>query len=263
MTKNMILIIAVLVILTINFASADVPPENSHPINRCIKFVNLNDFSDIVLIGFYTGPMIHSYEAYKIENDKCLKKGYKLNSFSIYWTTKEKFNSLNLTELKLDTETVYLPAEAGYDDEGNPGHYNISSPADLIFLLGDIMGYGDYVDENNPLINETIDYSIAGYSDGKLVVYISKKIAGYNIGPQTVENFKKPNINNKEPIFPTSTPEPTKNPETFEKPNVTHKEPIYSTLTPQRTQNPEPQPVKHSFWNSISCFFKKLFGGSC
>ena len=258
MTKNIILIIAVLVILSINFASADVPPENSHPINRCIKFVNLNDFSDIVLIGYYTGPMIHSYEAYKIENDKCLEKGYKLNSFSIYWTTKERFNSLNLSELKLNSEKF---TGGGVDDQAT--YRDVYSPADLIFLLGDILGYGDYVDENNPLMDETIDYSVAGYSDGKLVVYISKKISGYNIGPQTVENFKKPNINNKEPIFPTLTPEPTKNPETFEKPNVTDKEPIYSTLTPQQTQNPEPQPVKHSFWNSISCFFKKLFGGSC
>jgi len=260
MTKNVILIIAVLVILTINFASADSIPENSHSINKCVKFVNLNDFSDVVLIGYYTGPMISTYEAYQIENDKCLEKGYKLNSFSIYWTAKENFNSLNLKDLRLYSEKFAI----GVDDEGNQTYGNVYSPADLIFLLGDIVGYGDYVDKTDPLINVTIEYSVAGYSDGKLVVYISKKISEYNNGQsENVETFEKPIINHKKPIFPTPTPKPTQNPETFEKPNITYKEPIYPTPTPELTQNPISLPVKQSFWNSISCFFKKLFGGTC
>jgi len=139
---------------------------------------------------------------------------------------------------------------------------DVYSPADLIYLSGDIVGYGDYVDKTDPLINKIVEYSVAGYSDGKLVVYISKKISEYNNGQSDkVETFEKPIINHKEPIFPTLTPKPTENPETFEKPNITYKEPIYSTPVPDTTQNPEP--VKKSFWNSISCFFKKLFGGSC
>ena len=85
----MILIIAILGILMINFASADSIPGNSHSISRCVKFVNINDFSDVVLIGYYTGPMVDTYEAYQIENDTCLDKGYKFNTLDIYWTTKE------------------------------------------------------------------------------------------------------------------------------------------------------------------------------
>ena len=112
------LIYAVIGLLMINFASADSIPENSHPINKCVKFVNLNDFSDVVLVGYYTGPMIGTYEAYQIENDKCLEKGYKLNSFFIYWTAKEKFNSLNLKDLKLDTKKVVWGG--GDDGNGNP-----------------------------------------------------------------------------------------------------------------------------------------------
>ncbi|MCZ7401932.1 MAG: hypothetical protein O8C61_06900 [Candidatus Methanoperedens sp.] len=234
MTKNMILIISVLGILMINFASADVPPENSHPLNRCVKFVNLNNFSDVVLIGYYTGPMV-KYEAYQIENDKCLDKGYKLNSLYIYWTTKEKFHSINLENLKLDSKKVAW--SGGDDGNGNTVYYDVYSPANLTLLLENIEPYGGYVNENNPLINETIEYSVAGYSDGKLVVYISKKTSEYNNGQSAkVETFEKPDINNKESI---------------------------STPTPEPTQNPEPQPVKTGFWNSISCFFKKLFGGSC
>lgn len=235
MIKNIILIIAVLGILMMNFASADDIPENSHPLSRCVKFVNINDFSDVVLIGFYTGPVVNKYEAYQIENDKCLDKGYKFNTLYIYWTTKEIFNSLNLKDLKLLSEKV---ASGGWDDEGNPLYYDVYSPADLTLLLEDIESYGGYIDETNPLIKETIEYSVAGYSDGKLVVYKSKQTSEYNNGQSNkVETFEKPKINNKEPINPTPTPVPT--------------------------QNLEPQPVKKDFWNSISCFIKRLFGGSC
>ena len=235
----MILIIAVLGILIgismINFASADAIPKNSHAISRCVKFVNINDFSDVVLIGFYTGPMVDTYEAYQIEDDKCLDKGYKFNTLSIYWTTKEKFDSLNLKGLKLDCEKV---ESSGRDGEGNPLYYDVYSPADLTLLLEDVEPYGGYVSIINPLIKETIEYSVAGYSDGKLVVYISKRTSEYSMGlSEKVETFEKPNINNKESINHTSAPEPI--------------------------QNPEPQPVEKGFWNSISCFFERLFGGSC
>src|SRR5665811_153644 len=210
MTKNMILIISVLGILMINFASADVLPENSHPLSRCVKFVNLNDFSDVVLIGYYTGPMI-KYEAYQIENDKCLDKGYKFNTLYIYWTAKEKFQSINLKDLKLDSKKVAW--DGGVDDKGNTVYYDVYSPADLILLLDDIDPYGGYVNENNPLINETIEYSVAGYSDGKLIVYKSKRTYEYNNGQSAkVETFEKPNINNKEPVYPIPTLAPTQNP---------------------------------------------------
>lgn len=199
----MILIISVLGILLINFASADVLPENSHPLNRCVKFVNLNNFSDVVLIGYYTGPTI-GWGAYQIENDKCLDKGYKFNTLYIYWTTKEKFHSINLVDLKLVSKKVAWGG--GVDDKGNTVYYDIYSPADLILLLDDIDPYGGYVNENNPLINETIEYSVAGYSDGKLIVYKSKRSYEYNNGQSTkVETFEKPNINNKEPVYPTPT----------------------------------------------------------
>lgn len=235
MTKNMLLIIVVLGILMMNFASADAIPRNSHPLSRCVKFANINDFSEVVLIGFYTGPMVDTYEAYQIENDKCLDKGYKFNTLDIYWTTKERFNSINLKDLKLDCKKV---ASSGTDSEGNPLYYEVYSPADLTLLLEDVEPYGGYVSKINPLIKETIEYSVAGYSDGKLVVYKSKRTSEYSMGlSEKVETFEKPIINNNKYINNTPTHEPT--------------------------QHPEPQPVKKSFWDLISCFFERLFGGSC
>ena len=91
------------------------------------------------------------------------------------------------------------------------------------------------VDESNPLIKETIEYSIAGFKDGDLIVYKSKQTSEYNNGQSNkVETFDKPNVDSEEP-----TPEP------------------------QPESTPEPTPGPQGFWSKIGCFFKTLFGGSC
>lgn len=151
-------------VLFSSVAPADVIPGGSHPVGRCVKVVNLNEFPDVVLIGYYTGPMV-KYKAYQIQNNQCLYKGYKLNKFSVYWTTKEKFDSLDLKNLSL---------------------------ADITFLEN-IQTYGGNADKSNPLIKEDIEYSIAGFSDGKLVLYKSRQISEYNNGaPKKVETFDSP-----------------------------------------------------------------------
>jgi|TARA_Y100000034_G_C6769275_1_gene343113 hypothetical protein len=218
MMKKIFLILAIIGILAVSLVSADVIPENSHSLSRCVKFVNLNEFSDVVLIGYYTGPMVDTYEAYQIENDACLQKGYKFNSLNIYWATKEKFNTLDIANLNVD---------------------------DLTLLLEDIEPYGGYVDESNPLIKETTEYSIAGFKDGNLIVYKSKQTSEYNNGQSNkVETFDKPNVDSEEPT-PEPQPTPTPEPE------------------PQPEPTPEPTPEPKGFWSKIGCFFKTLFGGSC
>jgi len=239
MKTRIILPIVFLMVLSLSiFVSADFIPENSYPFDRCVKFVNLNEFPDVVLIGYYTGPMIDTYEAYQIQDNTCLDKGYKFNSLSIYWTTKEKFNTLDLKNLKLESEKVAI---GGRDDDGNPIYMDVYSPSDLVLLLEHIEPYGGYVDESNPLIKETIEYSIAGFSDEKLIVYKSKQTFEYNNGQSNkVETFNKPSVNNQKP---NPTPEPNINP----------------TPNPEPTPTPEPQ----GFWSKIGCLFKRLFGGSC
>ena len=188
-------------------ASADVAPENSRSISRCVKIANLNEFPYVVLIGHYTGPMIDKYESYQIKNKECLTKGYKFNSLSIYWNTKDKPNSIDPNNL----------------------------------LLENVEPYGGYVDRNNPLAKEDIEYSIAGFSGGKLVLYKSQQTSEYNNGtPKKVETFSNP-LGNKEPNKITPAPS--------DKPIV--------------TIVPSPEPIKGGFWQSIICFFRGLFGRGC
>ena len=189
------LFLFIFTIIFIPKVSADVIPPNSHSLNRCVKVVNLDEFSNITLIGYYTGPIVDGYETYEIENNKCLTKGYKFNTLSIYWNTKDEPNSIDPNKI----------------------------------LLKNIEPYGGYIDKNNPLIQEVIEYSIAGFNGDKLVLYKSKQSSEYNDGtPTKVETFANP---------------------------------LQNTQSKNQDQQ-QPKPVKRNFWQSMIYFFKNLFGKS-
>jgi hypothetical protein len=183
--------------------SADSIPTNSHLLSRCVKVVNLNEFPDVVLIGCYTGPMVKN-GIYQIENNECWTKGYKFNSLKIYWNTKDKADSVEPNNL----------------------------------LLDDINPDGGYIDQSDPLVKQNIEYSIAGFSGGKLVLYKSKQTSEYNNGtPTKVETFEnplkntEPNNQNQQQITPTPTP-PSE---------------ITSTTNEQNNITPPPTLVKEGF----------------
>jgi hypothetical protein len=194
------LFLFVFLILLSQTATADVIPPNSHRLNRCVKFVNLDEFPDLVLIGRDGRPWNNKYKTFQIENNKCLKKAYKFNTLSIYWNNKDKPNSIEPDKL----------------------------------LFKNIRSYGGYIDNNNPLIKEDIEYSVAGFSDGKLVVYKSKHTLEYRDGtPSKVETFDNP-LENQE----------SKNKNNESKP----------------TAKSSSKPEKSGPWHTITHFFKKLFG---
>jgi len=170
-------------------ALADVMPPDSHPLDRCVKVVNLNEFPDIVLIRYITS-VNGKNESSQIKNNDCLSGGYKFNSLSIYWSTKDKPDSIE--------------------------------PKNL--LLENVEWYGGHADQNNPLVKEDIEYSIAGFSGGKPVLYKSRQISEYNNGtPEKVKAFSNP----------------------------------------LGSPTPSPEPVTGELWQSIVCFLRKLFGKSC
>jgi hypothetical protein len=225
--KKIFLFLVSLAILATCLVAADTIPPDSHLVNRCVKFVNLNTYPDVVLIGFYTGPMERPYTAYQIQDNTCLQKGYKFNAFKVYWTTKEKFDTLDLNNLRL-----------GSTGQPTEGWDNITA-ADLTLLSADIEPFLGYITDSNPLVKETIEYSIA-VSGGQVTLHKSKTTSEYNNGkPNKVETFNTP-----PPSNPTETPQ---NP------------------TPSTTQSPEPSPADQNrgFWSKIGCFFTRLFGGSC
>jgi len=213
-----------LLIIALSFSSvvsADITPPGSHLLNRCVKVINLDKFPDVSLIGYVTGPVVNGSETFIVKNSECLSAGYKFNSMSIYWNTKIKPTSIDTNNL----------------------------------LLKNIEWYGGDLDQNNPLAKEDVEYSIAGFSGGKPVLYKSKQTSEYNNGaPKKVETFSSP-LGNKgtNEIVPAI-------------PDQQVIAPTRPSPEPDRqvvAARPSPEPAKRGFWQSIICFFTGLFGNSC
>jgi hypothetical protein len=162
------LLIVLLFSSAMNISHADVMPDNSHVLDRCVKVVNLDDFPDIYLIAYVTGPMIDGNESSIIQQDVCLTKGYKFNTFQILSATKAYIDSIGIDAV----------------DTNNKSIYNLNV---------DIEPYGGYVDDSNPLIKEEIEYTLIQLSDTTFTLYKSKQTSTYNDGtPTQIETFPGP-----------------------------------------------------------------------
>ena len=216
------------------------PDPGFHALGLCSKITNLDSFPDIVLIGFITGPGsgAKKYSAYQIKNGVCLDKGYKFNNLDVYWTTKEKFKLIDLQNLKLKTEKI---KSGGYDENMNPMYYDSYFPADLSLLLKnatDFYSGNGLLPDSDPFVKVTAEYSISTSPNGVIALNKSRQISEYNNGTEPkIEIFNNPNQKEQPKITPMPTPIPS--------------------------PAPLPEPVKRGFWQSVSCFFRGIFGFGC
>ncbi|WP_244603646.1 hypothetical protein [Methanococcoides sp. AM1] len=156
--------------LTLN-ACADVPVFDTREIDRCVKIVNLDEFPEIVLVGHITGPIIQCENPYIISSDTCLTQYYVANDLTIYAIDKDYLEAKGLENIDLETDPNLCSFEVGVVPDINVVH------------------------ENDPLIREEVEYSIAGFSENRLITYTSKKVSKYNDGsPDRIETFEEPDI---------------------------------------------------------------------
>lgn len=166
------IIIFSLILLGLGFSpllvKADIlPPPNTHYLIRCPKIVNLDDFPEILLIGVQMSEA-SSWQRNSeiINNGECLRRVSQYDNYNIYLIGKEKFNSTKLENLDIKNDLTLL----------------ISIPK--------LTAINEHVDNKNPIKQETIEYSLEQFSDGKIILYKSKKITEYNNGtPDKVEIF--------------------------------------------------------------------------
>ncbi|MGM0771843.1 MAG: hypothetical protein ACQESU_09615 [Halobacteriota archaeon] len=164
------IILLILSALTSN-ACADVLFPGTRGMERCVKIVNLDEFPEIVLVGHITGPVIQCENPYVISSDECLTKFYKANDLTIYAIDKDYLEAKGLENIDLETD----PNLCYYEVELNPEW--------------------DVVNEDDPLIGEEIEYSIAGFLEDRLVIYTSRKVSKHNDGtPDLIETFEEPDI---------------------------------------------------------------------
>jgi hypothetical protein len=189
--KKVIPVIFVAILLFSGLAVADSIPDNSHYVDRDVKVVNLGEFPEITLIGVsnHPGDWATIDELYEITPQTSLHKGYKFNSFKVYAVDKKYFDTVGYIDLK--TQRVKKP---GNCPKGKCFKEVIVDENALISNI-DIEPEGNYVDNSNPLASEDYEYTIAGFSGAKFILYKSKEILKYNDGrADEVKTFDRPNI---------------------------------------------------------------------
>jgi hypothetical protein len=165
-----LLVIVLLFSSAINISHADIMPENSHVLDKCIKVVNLDNFPNVDLIGYITGPMVNGDNAYIIKQDECLTKGYKFNDLQILSADKTYIDSIYLNALDINNVNIH----------------NLNMTIDP---------YGGDIDNSNPLVKEDLEYTLIQLSDNSFSLYLSKQTSSYNDGtPVKVETFPSPNF---------------------------------------------------------------------
>jgi hypothetical protein len=157
-------LIFIVVFLSYSICLADIPPKNSHPLKKCVKIVNLEEFPDLVLIQYVIGMGGKRWAS--LISDKCLNKGYKLNGFRIYALNKsyfEKFPTL---------------AEIPFKDNDN-------------FIT--LNPYGGWIPNSDHLKEVIQEHKILGLENDKLNLYLYRETKKYNDGtPEQVKVFPKP-----------------------------------------------------------------------
>jgi hypothetical protein len=154
-----ILLSLLLLVLWPSTLFSDVIPEDSHYVDRYVYITNISAFSDIVLIGYITGPVVENYEVYLVKENEPLDKGYK-------------FNYLGLFALK----------KSVLDRAGNLENMNFKEIAEKLPPAKIIDPGGQYVTNDNPLESEYYYYSIQGVTETALTLKLDKRVLTYNNG---------------------------------------------------------------------------------
>ena len=136
-------------------AAGDVIDPNTHVVDRCVIVTNLSDFPDIVLVGAYISPGKTVQGRYVVKNDSCMTKGYRFNSFYLFWVVKSYFNSVGIDALPLDNLiSALLPKKTIQTDAMVPVREMIG------LFSSKINPYGGVVPDENPVVREVIEYKI-------------------------------------------------------------------------------------------------------
>lgn len=133
--KTILSLITVLFFFWASPVIADIIPDNSHPLKRCVQIIKDDNFSNIDLFAFIDWMIPPEQPIFKITPGTCLEKWYKFNALSIYWNTSS--------------------ASWAIIDSSHLVSKNIET-------------YGGYIDERDPLMSETIFYSLQKNQSGTL-----------------------------------------------------------------------------------------------
>ncbi len=155
------------------------PPAGYHSVSLCTKIVYQKEFPDVFVVSQFTGAMNTGKEGTIVEDGDCVS-GYKASTLNVYYLPKNKLASIDLKNLRIDSNRI---------------------ASDLFLLKSRLDHFGGFIEDSNPIVEETREYTLTKNPAGKISLYKSKEIFKYNNGdPVKVKTYPNPN-----PIKKTET----------------------------------------------------------
>jgi hypothetical protein len=229
----MAIIFSLILITPVN---ADVMPPGMKAYERCVSISNLNNYTDVVFVGYITGPVIQCENPYIINSSECLTQFYKANKLTIYAIEKDYFDSKGLDNIDFESDSNTLPYTFDFNVEW------------------------DYEIIANPLTREELYYSVAGFNDTALILYEERKVSSYGSAVNKEETYDKPEIPDMRSVINESKAIMENNNSKGHDMELQENTKINNSLNETLPSEPA---ENRSGINSILCFFKKLFGNDC
>ena len=219
------------------FAHADVIPTGSHPVSRCAKIMNMDSYPSIYLIGEIVPVGGQEVQLSFIQQGACLSKGYKFNSFNIYYADKKQIDALGGLDKLNVTRKIHEPTA---ESEGSlRPDFLVAADPRLHFITSQIEPFGGYAPDSDPKANETLEYRLECLQETDKCMNMAGCVNAQTISCKlTLDSSTGPG-GDLPPAPPNDTVQP-------------------HTPTPQ---NPAPTPLEplQSFW----CWLMGLFGQKC
>jgi len=157
-------------------SSANVLPNDFY-IKRCVKIVNINEFPNIVVIGYYPVNRTGSFvKKYVVNQDSCLTKGNKFNRFYLLWTTKSYFDSTGIFDPQYEKVIQDFGGEKTTPD----------SPIHLLSNEIELNGK-----DTLKLVSEELSYKLY-MSSADISLYLSRKISHFIDNTEKTMTFPQP-----------------------------------------------------------------------
>ncbi|MCE3230071.1 MAG: hypothetical protein K0S32_4622 [Bacteroidetes bacterium] len=162
------LFILTIFLLLSYWSSADVIPDNSHYVYKCVKIINAENFPDFLLVGLSVHPTDTAGigDPFLIEPKTCIEKGYKFNRLYIFAIRKDHLGNRKLDSVRWMKDTTVLRANVHIEPEGG------------------------YEDNANHLLKLDEYYMIVGFTDTSVILHKCMEVIGYNDAtPTVVKNY--------------------------------------------------------------------------
>ncbi len=149
--------ILLLLLTTSYFALGDVIPENHHPINRCVKITNSDQFENVSIVA-YVRPMGNKNYAYVVQPDGCLHKGYKFNYLGLFAIDTKHLDGKDINNIDFNANLNAFKSNIAIDCAGGCAH------------------------DSTAISNINSYYEIIGFTDTSFVLHKWKEVTIFENG---------------------------------------------------------------------------------